>query len=232
MTNIQEIQTQIKTELGKKEVLNALVATTFKGLTTPNIYLAVQEGMLRGFKFEDFLQRNIYAIAFNNNRTGQQEYSLITSSDYTRKVGMRSGVVGKSKPEFEEKDGQIVSCTITIKRKVGDYIGDYSDTVFFKEYSTGRNLWTSKPRTMIAKVAEMHALRMACPEELSKVYVEEEFEQEREEKVIDITEYKTKLENAKNEVEKKKLWLDFPAEVKLALKEAKQKENEDTKVSK
>jgi hypothetical protein len=28
--------------------------------------------------------------------------------------------------------------------------------------------------TMIAKVAEMHALRKACPEELAKSYIEEE----------------------------------------------------------
>lgn len=28
---------------------------------------------------------------------------------------------------------------------------------------------------MIAKVAEMHALRMACPEEMRQQYVEEEF---------------------------------------------------------
>ena len=30
---------------------------------------------------------------------------------------------------------------------------------------------------MIAKVAEMHALRMACPEELSQSYIEEEMDE-------------------------------------------------------
>ena len=69
------------------------------------------------------------------------------------------------------------------QKKIDDYVGDYSATVFFSEYyKTGKNgkpsLWDTKPRTMIAKVAEMHALRMACPEELSKAYIEEDYDQE------------------------------------------------------
>ena len=40
---------------------------------------------------------------------------------------------------------------------------------------------------MIAKVAEMHALRAAFPEELAQAYVEEEYEREA---VIDVTESK------------------------------------------
>ncbi len=41
---------------------------------------------------------------------------------------------------------------------------------------------------MIAKVAEVHALRKACPEEMSQIYVEEEREKEicKEEKRITI----------------------------------------------
>lgn len=172
MTDIIKIQQEIKTELSNKEVLNALVTTTFKGLAVPQVYLAVQEGMMRGFTFKDFLEKNIYAIPFRDG------YSLVTSIDYARKIGMRSGVCGKSAPTYEEKDGKVISCTVTIKRQVSGVVGDYSATVFFAEFSTGRNLWTTKPRAMIAKVAEMHALRMACPEELSQAYSEEEVEKE------------------------------------------------------
>lgn len=172
-TDIVKIQQEITSQISKKEVLTALVNTTFKGLEVQLMKRALMEGMMRGFKFEDFLQKNVYAIPFSNT------YSLVTSIDYARKIGMRSGVVGKSKPEFEfDDDGKIISCTITIKRKVADYVGEYSDTVYFEEYTTGRNLWKSKPKTMIAKVAEMHALRMACPEELSQIYIEEDYEQE------------------------------------------------------
>lgn len=210
MTDIIKIQEEIKSELSKKEVMNALVATTFKGLATPQIYLAIQEGMMRGFTFKDFLEKNVYAIPFRD------KYSLVTSVDYARKIGMRSGVCGKSAPVFEEdKDGKIVSCTVTVKKQTGGVVGEFSATAYFSEYNTGRNLWVSKPRTMIAKVAEMHALRMACPEELAQSYAEEEIEKEIKEKVaVDVDSFKTKLESVKNLDELKAVWASLPVEAK------------------
>ncbi len=211
-TDIAKIQEEIKKELSNKSVLNALVATTFKGLEVPQIYLAIQEGRIRGFEFKDFLEKNVYAIPFKGG------YSLITSIDYARKVGMRSGVVGVSAPTFtEDKDGKIVSCTVTVKRKVGEYVGEYSATVYFSEYNTGRNLWVSKPRTMIQKVAEVHALRKACPEEASMMYVEEEIEQEIEKPLLETASFKEKLEACKDMAELKKVWSALPAEAKKEL---------------
>lgn len=170
MTDLTKIKEDVNKQLASPQILNDLVNTTFRGLKPQLVKRAILEGVMRGFEFKDFLEKNVYAIPYGN------EYSLVTSIDYARKIGMRSGIVGKSAPQFEEKDDKIVSCTVTVNRKVDDYVGDYTATVFFDEYSTGRNLWKSKPHTMIAKVAEMHALRMACPEEMSQMYVEEEYE--------------------------------------------------------
>lgn len=214
-TSIIEIQDTIKKELGNVSVMKALVATTFKGLAVPQIYLAVQEGMLRGFDFEDFLEKNVYAIPFRDS------YSLITSIDYSRKIAMRSGLAGKSAPVYTFKpDGSLDTCTITIKRNVDGYVGEYTATVYFNEYSTGRNLWISKPKTMLAKVAEMHALRAGFPEEMAKQYIEEEIQKEEKPK-INIDEYKLKLEATKNEEELKKVWSGLPVEAKEGLKEIK-----------
>ena len=213
MTNLLAIQDEIKKELGNKKVMDALVATTFKGLSIPNVYLAIQEGMVRGFTFKDFLEKNVYAIPFSN------KYSLVTSIDYARKLGMRSGVVGKSEPTFTDKDGKIVTCSVTIKRKVGEHIGDYTATVYFDEYTTNRNLWLTKPRTMISKVAEMHALRMACPEELSQLYLDAEKDEIQKE--LDVTPYKEKLEAVKTLVELKVVWSALPVEAKAELEELK-----------
>lgn len=178
---VVRINNEINTQLENKEVARALMATTFKGLRDEvQMKQALMEGMLRGYDFTDFLKKNIYAVPFKDN------YSLVTSIDDARKRGMKSGVVGKSKPIYtEDEKGKIKTCEITIKRKVGDYVGDYTAEVYFDEYyKPGKNgypsLWDTKPRTMIAKVAEMHALRMACPEELSQSYVEEEFDKEKE----------------------------------------------------
>lgn len=222
MTDIVKIQDEINSQIANKDVMNALITTTFKGLDVGNIKRAIREGMMRGFTFKDFLEKNVYAIPF---KTG---YSLVTSIDYARKVGMRSGVIGKSAPTFEEKDGKIVSCTVTIKRKVGETVGDYSETVFFAEYyKAGYNgkpsLWDTKPRTMIAKVAEMHALRMACPEELSQSYSEEEVEQESEKATVQIDlDGSTKKLQAVTSLEGlKTVWASLPVEAKQRLEGVK-----------
>lgn len=165
-----DIKKNINKQLGDKETFDSLLVTTFKGLAPQLAKRAILEGMIRGFKFKDFLEKNVYAIKYGDG------YNLVTSIDYARKIGMRSGVVGKSAPSFEMDAQKLVACTVTVKKKIGTYIGDFTATVYFDEYTTGKNLWNSKPRTMIAKVAEMHALRMACPEEMSQVYAEEEFQ--------------------------------------------------------
>lgn len=165
---------EITRELKDPAVGRALLATTFKGLTDTSMRQAILEGMIRGFKFKNFLSRDVYAIPYGSG------YSLVTSIDYARKVGASGGVNGKSKPVFIYKDGgEVESCDVTVFKKDGHEAG-YTASVYFDEYTTGKNLWKSKPRTMIAKVAEMHALRMACPEELSKVYAEEEFQKEQD----------------------------------------------------
>jgi hypothetical protein len=170
---IKEIQSELDFQLSDPKVFGSLMEVTFKGLTPQLAKRAMLEAMMRGLKFTDFLQKNVYAVPFSGS------YSLVTSIDYARKIGMRSGICGKSSPVFEEKDGKVISCEITVKRKIGDYIGEYSAKVYLEEYSNGRNMWASKPRTMLSKVAEMHALRMACPEELSQAYVEEEYQAEQ-----------------------------------------------------
>lgn len=220
MSKIIEIQTEINKELANKEVFNSLITTTFKGVDQSLVKRAMMEGMMRGFKFNDFLEKNIYAIPFNG-RHGSG-YSLVTSIDYSRKIGMRSGICGKSAPIFTEKTDKIETCSVTVKRLSGGYVGEYTATVYFDEYNTGRNLWQTKPHTMIAKVAEMHALRMACPEELSQSYIEEEFEKEIPVKVeVNTDQYLEKLEKVSSLDELKTIWASMPIEAKNQLKDVK-----------
>lgn len=218
--NLVEIKKELNAQIGDKETFNALMNNTFKGLAPATAKEAILEGMIRGYEFKDFLEKNVYAIPYSN------QYSLVSSIDYARKIGMRSGVVGKSAPEFKEKEEKIISCTVCIKRKVDGYVGEYCATVFFDEYTTGRNLWKTKPRTMLAKVAEMHALRMACPEEMSQVYVEEERQAEiistqTIDAEIDVKEHEDKLRATKTLDELKKTWADLPKPVKDKLEGVK-----------
>lgn len=200
MTNLVSIKEEINKQIADKEVFGTLLSTTFKGLEAQVAKRAMLEGMMRGFTFTDFLEKNVYAIPFKST------YSLVSSIDYARKIGMRSGVVGVSAPSYELDGKNVISCTITVKRKVGEYVGEYSATVYFDEYNTGYNLWKSKPKTMIAKVAEMHALRKACPEELSQVYVEEDYQKETPETDLLDEGIKSKVANAKTIEELKTIY--------------------------
>jgi phage recombination protein Bet len=53
----------------------------------------------------------------------------------------------------------------------------YYSEVPLAEYSTGKSNWQKMPGTMITKVAEMHALRGAFPQEFQGMYSSEEMDQ-------------------------------------------------------
>lgn len=202
---IEKINEEVAVELKDQNTLALLAQNTFKGLSPNIIKQAITEGMLRGFTFRDFLEKNVYAIGYGNT------YSLVTSIDYSRKIGQTSGIVGVDEPIYRDKeDGKILTCSITVKKKTGDHIGEFTATVYFDEYTTGKNLWVSKPRTMIAKVAEMHALRKACPEELAQAYAEEEMQKVTVTEVaIDLVACAEKLEVATTIDELKNVWKEF-----------------------
>lgn len=216
------IKSEINKELGDPETLKSLLDVTFNGMEASVMKRALMDGMIRGFTFKDFLEKNVYAIPYGS------KYSLVTSIDYSRKIGMRSGVIGVTEPVYEmEADGKTpIACAVTVKRRVGQDIGEYTAKVYFNEYSTNQNLWKTKPRTMIAKVAEMHALRKACPEELSQSFVEEEF-QKPEAPVhtvaLDLDELRVRLQECMSLDELEKVWADLPGDAKPALKEEKER---------
>lgn len=181
---VEELSLVIKKELSNEAVSRALLSTTFKGLEVTSMKQALLEGLIRGYTFQDFLKKDVYAIPFGKG------YSLVTSIDNSRKLAMRTGqYCGKTAPIFTYKDnGDIESCSVTVKKNTGGVIGEFTAEVYFDEYTKKRDLWVTKPKTMIAKVAEMHALRMAFPEELAKEYIEEEVGVVEDTRVIDIRE--------------------------------------------
>ena len=211
-----DIKKEINLKIGDKETFGVLVATTFNGLDAGKAKRAMMEGMMRGFTFQDFLKKDVYAIPFKGG------YSLITSIDYSRKLGMKGGIVGTDEAIYEmSEDGtSIVSCSVKVyKQFESGYVGNFVAKVYFTEYTTGNNLWKSKPRTMIAKVAEMHALRKACPEELSNSFVVEEMEQEQADvsTALPTGEWEDKLRKAKTLPAFQKVCAAIPAGVRNEL---------------
>lgn len=173
--SISVLNKEISKELEDPNIVRGLLSTTFKDFDEKLMRQAIFEGVVRGFRFKEFLQKDVYAIKYGGG------YSLVTSIGHARKIGARSGIVGKKKPVYEKdkEDSDRETCSVTVLKRFGSYVGEFTATVYTDEYDTGKNQWQSRPKTMIAKVAEMHALRMACPEEMSLIYTEEEFDKEK-----------------------------------------------------
>lgn len=183
---IVQYKKEINEQLSDPETLKSLMEVTFKGLEPAVAKRAMLEGYFRGFKFVDFLKKDVYAIKYGNS------YSLVTSIDYARKIGAANGVCGKDEPvygldpDLEGLPGGVF-CKMTIYKLMEGVARPFTAKPYLNEYTTEKNLWSSKPRTMLAKVSEMHALRMACPEQLSKVYAEEEFDKEKDTEKVSYT---------------------------------------------
>lgn len=161
MTLTQAVNREAKTfynDIGKGSAV--LREKLFGKLDDKAMFTAIIEAHALGFTAQDFLSKKVYAIPYGNT------YSLVTSIDDARSKAAATGdYAGSTGGEFTYKDnGRIDTCSVTVKKFVKGLICDFTATVYFDEYDGKRNLWASKPHTMIAKVAEMHALRKAFPD--------------------------------------------------------------------
>lgn len=172
---VKEIEQDIKNQLGTPADVQKLLATTFDKFDETTMRAALFSGGLRGFKVLDFFNKNVYAIKYG---TG---FNLVTSIDWSRKIGQKNGVVGTDDPVYATENimgKDDVSCLIVVHKMTDGHEGLFKAKVFLSEFTTGQNQWKTKPLMMIAKVAEMHALRKACPEDLSGIYTAEEFDRQ------------------------------------------------------
>lgn len=98
---------------------------------------------------------------------------LITSIAGLRKIAHQSGTylgcVVKVKMDGEKP----VSAEATVTKLVAGHVAEFRAEVLAKEYNTGKNQWAKMPTTMLRKVAEAHALRMAYPS-VEELYEESE----------------------------------------------------------
>jgi phage recombination protein Bet len=123
----------------------------------------------------DPLMKQLYFIKYGQGDRAKVSY--VTSIDGYRIIAHRTGLFsGIDAPKYEkDAQGNVSHCTVSVYRVGSDR--PFSATVKMSEYSTGQNLWKTMPETMIAKVAEAHALRKAFPQDLSGIYTTDEMDQ-------------------------------------------------------
>lgn len=136
------------------------------------------------------LAGDAYMTAYKNNKTGRVESSVIVSKDYFVRTatqqpgfdGIKAGVVvwDKRSGEMRYREGTIYSKSQ--EQIIGGWAEVYDKSrshpsraeVSLDEYDQHRNLWLSKPATMIRKVALVQALREAYPGAYGGIYDRDE----------------------------------------------------------
>lgn len=161
----------------------------------------------------DPFSRQIYAIHRSQYNADKKCYenkmTIQTSIDGFRVIAERSGdYAGQDEPIFNEVDGKLISCKVTVYRFKSDqrYAASVGVAYFDEFKQTGKDgkesgMWAKMPHVMLSKVAEAIALRKAYPQDLSGLYTGEEMDQSsnentpNEEKKTSIEDYNAMLMN-------------------------------------
>jgi phage recombination protein Bet len=152
--------------LEAKELIRNTVA---RNATTDELKLFLYRAKNLGF--DPLKPGEIFFIKY-----GSSPGTIVVGLDGFRVRASRTGKhVGTKRGVLRDEAGRCIGGWAEVYRS--DWEQPAREEVALKEYSTGRNNWLSKPETMIKKVAECAALRMAFPDELGGVYSSEEMEQ-------------------------------------------------------
>ena len=150
------------TQTFSQDQISLIKATVARGCTQTEfellMYLSAQYGL-------DPIRKQIWAVKYGNSPA-----SIFTGRDGFLEIAHRSGQFDGMESGVREEDKDLVGwCRVYRK----DMSHAFYVEVYEKEYTTGKNLWQTKPRIMIQKVAESSCLRRAfsvsglyCPEEM------------------------------------------------------------------
>lgn len=127
----------------------------------------------------------IHSSVHKDKNTGKLVMTPIVGIDGFRLIAHRtSEYAGREEVRFEyEENSEIPSrATVTVYRLVQGHRCAFTASARWKEYLPGqekkRFMWLKMPETMLEKCAEAKALRMAFPNDLSGLYVDEEMHQQ------------------------------------------------------
>lgn len=109
------------------------------------------------------VKREVYAVVYNDYKSGEKKMNIITGYEVYLKRAERTGKLNGWECHVDGQ-GQQMKAVVTIDRK--DWEHPFKHEVYMSEYNTGKSLWSSKPITMLKKVAMAQAFRLAFPDEL------------------------------------------------------------------
>lgn len=116
----------------------------------------------------------IFFIKYGNNPG-----TIVVGIEGLRSLAARTGKLkGIKRGVIRDAAGTCIGAWAKARRADWDEPAEVE--VSRAEYDTGKSGWAKMPETMIQKVAEAHALRMAFPDETGDAYLEEEIEKRKD----------------------------------------------------
>lgn len=165
LTNVQVPQTQDFTQ----DQMRLIRDTIAKNASPDELQLFLYRAKSMGL--DPLKPGQIHFVKYNANSPG----SVVVGVEGFRSIAHRSGKLsGIERGVKKDEKGKLTHGWAKVFRSDWEHPA-YEETPF-NEYDTGYNSWKTKPETMIKKCAEAAALRMAFPNELGGVYVDEEME--------------------------------------------------------
>lgn len=126
----------------------------------------------RSLGLDPLKQGQIYFVKYNMNSPG----TIVVGIDGFRSKAAASGKLsGIKRGVVRDANSRCVGAWAEVFRT--DWQHPAREEVSLAEYNTGKAMWAKMPETMIKKVAEAAALRMAFPEDLGGIYTNEEMDQ-------------------------------------------------------
>lgn len=172
----------------------------------------------------DPLSKQVHFVKYGNNPG-----SIITGIDGFRVVAHRTGkLAGIKRGALKDAQGKLIGGWAEVYRS--DWTHPAREEVPLSEYNKGTATWKQMPETMIKKVAEAAALRMAFPSDLSGVYSKEEMDEVEDApspsvvNIMNITPQKESTQTEKKEEPKAlphqtKEWFEVGTEIRAAMAE-------------
>ena len=158
-----------------REQVELIKRTVAKGATDQELQLFLYTAKHAGL--DPLLGQVHFIKRRSKNKSGQWEETgqTLFGRDAYRIVAHRSGQFDGCEVEPVFTNSRLVAARATVYRK--DMKHPFRVEVYLTEYTDAERsfLWKSKPITMLCKVAEAQALRMAFPDLLTGSYVAEEF---------------------------------------------------------
>jgi phage recombination protein Bet len=121
---------------------------------------------------------HIHFVKYGNNPG-----TIIIGIDGFRSKAAKTGKhTGTKRGLILDNAGQCRGAWAEVYRS--DWTQPAREEVSLSEYNTGKSNWAKMPETMIKKVAEVAALRMAFPDDLGGIYSDDEMAQAESEKDV------------------------------------------------